>query len=378
MSHKVLQLCLSTGAGGLELYLARIIAGLKQDGWQVYGVAMQDTRIATYMNEAGIEFKTFTRQRQALLSVYALVRWMKQEDIRVVHCHKSSDLRLTALMKCLWPSLRVFYTDHVGSKRAKKDPFHRWAYSKLDRVLSISDATRTRNVNALPLPSSRITRLHHGIEVDQWPPVEDPAARRALLDELGIPADTRTICLPARVASGKGHEVWLDALSRLPASVLWHGVILGGMTWSDGGEDTYVTKLETQIRTLGLEGRITFTGHRTDLRRLLPAFDILCIPSRNEAFGLTVIESMASGRPVIGSDSGAIPELLAQQSGLLAQYDDPAAWAEAMLTLLKDPDAAEALGQRGRKRAVNHFSQVQHVEKLGQLYSGQAPYGEML
>lgn len=378
MSHKVLQLCLSKGAGGLEVYLARVIDGLQKDGWQVYGVALHETRIETYMQDAGIEFKAFGSQWQALASAYTLIRWMKREDIQVVHCHKSSDLRLTALMKLLWPKLRVFYTDHVGSKRPKKDPFHRLAYGQLDRVLSISDETRSRNVNALPLSSLRVTRLHHGIEVDQWPPLPDQADRRALLDELHIPAEVHTICLPARVAPGKGHEVWIDALARLPADVPWHGVILGGTTWSQGGDEAYVAKLETQIKALGLRERITFTGHRSDLRRLLPAFDMLCIPSRNEAFGLTVIESMASGRPVIGSNSGAIPELLAGDNGLLVQYDDPNAWATGMTQLLLDPEAAEALGLRGRKRAELNFSQAQHVEKLGQLYSGQAAFGEVL
>lgn len=378
MSGKVLQLCLSKGAGGLEVYLARIIAGLKQQGWDVYGVALEGTRVAEYMHAAGIHYRARKSQAQALMGVRSIVRWMRLEGIEVIHCHKSSDLRLAALIKCFLPRIKLLYTDHVGSKRAKKDMFHRWAYGKVDRVLSISDETRERNVNALPLPADRITRLHHGIEIDQFPPLSSRDDRHALLRELGLPTDVATICLPARVAEGKGHEVWLKALAQLPTELAWHGVILGGTEWAQGGDETYVAGIKALVEQLGLTSRVTFTGHRSDIRRLLPAFDILCIPSRNEAFGLTVIESMAAGRPVVGSNSGAIPELLTDNSGLLATFDDPASWAAQLTMLLNDAALQERLGNAGRKRVEAHFSQQQHVEKLIRLYTDPASVGTVL
>lgn len=378
MSGKVLQLCLSKGAGGLEVYLARIIAGLERQDWKVYGVALEGTRVAEYMHEAGIEYRAWKTQARALRAVRAIVRWMRLEGISAVHCHKSSDLRLAALIKCFLPSVTLLYTDHVGSKREKKDVFHRWAYGKVDRVLSISDQTRERNVKALPLPPERITRLHHGIEVDQFLPLIQPEARRALLDELMLPQNVLTICLPARVAEGKGHEVWIEALARLPQSLAWHGVILGGTTWARGGDEPYVARVEALIERLGLREQVTFTGHRADIRRLLPAFDILCVPSRNEAFGLTVIESMAAGRPVVGSDSGAIPELLANGSGLLAKHDDPRAWTDCLERLLEDATLRETLGRKGRVRAEKLFSQTQHVAKLIQLYTNPSGVGPVL
>ncbi|BBG28810.1 glycosyltransferase family 4 protein [Zymobacter palmae] len=378
MSGKVLQLCLSKGAGGLEVYLARIITGLQQQGWTVYGVALEGTRVAEYMHAAGIRYRARKSQARALMSVRSIVRWMRLEGIDVIHCHKSSDLRLAALIKCFLPRTKLIYTDHVGSKREKKDLFHRWAYGKVDRVLSISDETRERNVKALPLPADRITRLHHGIEIDQFPPLASIEARHALLKELDLPTDRATICLPARVAEGKGHDVWVEALAQLPDDLPWHGVILGGTVWSQGGDEDYVERIEALIERLGLASRITFTGHRSDIRRLLPAFDVLCIPSRNEAFGLTVIESMAAGRPVVGSNSGAIPELLAEDSGLLATYDDPASWAAQLTRLLKDESLQETLGRRGRERVEAHFSQQQHVAKLIQLYTDPTHVGPVL
>ena len=378
MSEKVLQLCLSKGAGGLEVYLARIIDGLQQQGWEVYGMALESTRVAEYMHAAGIHYRARKSQAQALMGVRSIVRWMRLENIEVIHCHKSSDLRLAALIKCFLPHIKLLYTDHVGSKRAKKDLFHRWAYGKVDRVLSISDETRKRNVNALPLPADRITRLHHGIEIDRFPPLSSRGERHNLLRELDLPTNVATICLPARVAEGKGHAVWLRALALLPSEPAWHGVILGGTEWAQGGDEAYVADIKALVEQLGLTSRITFTGHRSDIRRLLPAFDILCIPSRNEAFGLTVIESMAAGRPVVGSNSGAIPELLEDHSGLLATFDDPVSWAAQLTILLNDEALKERLGSAGRTRVEAHFSQQQHVAKLIRLYTDPASVGTVL
>ena len=377
-SQRVLQLCLSKGAGGLEVYLARIIAGLERQGWQVFGIALEGTRVADYMQAAGIEYRAWRTQGRALMALRSIIEWLRCNDIAVIHCHKSSDLRLAALIKCFMPGIRLFYTDHVGSTREKKDLVHRFMYGKVDRVLSISDETRDRNVKALPLPAERITRLHHGIEVEQFPPLDSLEERHALRDELGLPQDTPTICLPARVAEGKGHEVWLEALARVPKALPWHGVILGGTTWARGGDEAYVARVEALIARLGLASRITFTGHRADIRRLLPAFDILCIPSRNEAFGLTVIESMAAGRPVVGANSGAIPELLADNSGLLAPHDDPIAWSRQLIRLLEDPQLCETLGQQARLRAEAHFSQTEHIAKLIQLYTDPSGIGTVL
>ncbi|MFC3283855.1 glycosyltransferase family 4 protein [Litchfieldella rifensis] len=367
MSHKVLHVCLSSGWGGLEMYPSRIIPELARQGWQGHGLALAGSRVAESLRDAGIEPLTVASRRQALFAVTRILRYLKRHDIRVVHCHKSSDLRLAALLKTLRPGLRLFFTDHMGVTRPKKDPYHRWAYGKLTRLFSISEATYERNLGAFPLPPERIRRLYLGIDPAPYAPRLDQAEREALRQELGIPHEAVAIGLPGRLTPGKGQDLWLRALGELRdrrPEVRFHGVLIGGTRADDGADEAYVKALEQRVAALGLASLVTFAGFRCDLPRVFEALEIVCIPSRNEAFGLTVIEAMAAGKAVIGTDSGAIPELLEGSNGRLAALDDAGSWAIAMAELATDDTLRERLGASARQRVLTEFSLAAHVAAL--------------
>jgi len=371
VSHRVLHVCLSSGWGGLEMYPSRIIPELRRQGWEVHGLALADSRVAESLRQVGVEPRVVSSRGRALLAVPSLLRYLREHDIDVIHCHKSSDLRLGALLVTLRPSLRLFFTDHMGVTRPKKDPYHRWAYGKVTRILSISEATRARNLVAFPLPPERIRRLYLGIDPSPYAPQLEATERDTLRRELGIPEGAVAIGLPGRLTPGKGQEAWLAALAELKERhpcLHWQGVVIGGLTAEEGSDEAYVTRLRSRTEALELNERVTFTGFRRDLPRLFEALEIVCVPSRNEAFGLTVIEAMAAGKAVIGSDSGAIPELLDTGTGRLAPPGDPRAWAEAMAELATDAELRSRLGQAARQRVEEDFTQVGHVTLLAEEY----------
>lgn len=372
MSRKVMHICLSNGWGGLEMYSSRIIPELRRQGWAAHGLALAGSRVADSLVEAGIAPLTVASRGQALLRVGRLLRYLKAHDIRILHCHKSSDLRLGALLVTLRPSLRLFFTDHMGVTRPKKDPYHRWAYGKVSRLLSISETTRQRNLAAFPLPPERIRRLYLGIDPAPYAPRLTDAERHTLRRQLGIHGDTVAIGLPGRLTPGKGQGIWIEALAglseRYPA-LAWHGVLIGGLTAAEGSSEAFVAELRDRVAELGLGERVTFAGFRNDLPRLFEAFDIVCVPSRNEAFGLTVIEAMAAGKAVIGADSGAIPELIDGQTGRLAAPDDSLAWCNAMAELAGDATLRQRLGEAARQEVSAHFTLESHVTGLVKAYT---------
>ncbi|MFB9145534.1 glycosyltransferase family 4 protein [Halomonas alkalicola] len=371
MSHKVLHICLSSGWGGLEMYPSRIIPELARQGWQAHGLALAGSRVAESFREAGIEPLTLASKGRALLAAGRVLAYLGAQGVDVIHCHKSSDLRLGALLVTLRPSLRLFFTDHMGVTRPKKDLYHRWAYGKVTRLFAISEATRQRNLAAFPLPAERIRRLYLGIDPAPYVPRLDDPARAALRRELGVPEGAVAIGLPGRLTPGKGQEVWIEALARLAEAspgLAWHGVLIGGLTAEEGSDEAHVAALRRRIGELGLEARIAFTGFRRDLPRLFEALEIVCVPSRNEAFGLTVIEAMAAGKAVVGSDSGAIPELLDVETGRLAPPEDAAAWAAALAELADDAELRQRLGQAARHRVEKDFTLAAHVASLTREY----------
>ena len=353
----VLQICLSQGWGGLEMYPIRVGKGLVERGWRVFGLALAGSRVASDMKAAGFEVFEAASRNQAILRLPALLRWMKQSGIQIVHCHKSSDLLLAALLGTI-SSFRLIFTEHMGSKRPKKDPLHRWIYGKVDRVLSISDETLRRNRAALPLPAERIQRLWLGTELTSCE--EEPALIRG---ELGIPTGP-LIGMVGRFSPGKGQRELLEAFALLRTEFPDLQLLLvGGTLATEGAEEPLVTELERDIAQRQLGGAVHFSGFRRDTARMLQAMDVVVIPSHNEAFGLTVIEAMAAGKPIVGATTGAVPEVLGGV-GLLADPFQPQVIAGQIKVLLRDPELSERLGKLARERAEQEFDMSQHLKAL--------------
>jgi glycosyltransferase involved in cell wall biosynthesis len=359
---QLLHICLSKGWGGLEMYPLRVGSGMMERGWRLYGLALRGSKVAEGMKERGFEVFEVDSRGQALCQLLSLRRWLKARAIRLVHCHKSGDLLLGALLKSLLP-LRLLFTEHMGVTRPKRDLLHRWIYGKVDLVLSISDETRRRNLKALPLPASRIERLWLGTDLATCE--ELPAGIRA---ELGVAQDALLLGVLGRIGRGKGQRDLLEAFLLLATRYpQLHLLIVGGTSASEGSDEAVVTALRQRAAEAGMSDRVLFTGFRRDTPRMLRVMDLVAIPSHNEAFGLTVIEAMAAGKAIVGASTGAVPEVLGE-AGLLAVPTDPAALAAQIERLLVDEALRQQLGQAARARAEREFSMSHHLDELARRY----------
>ena len=167
-----------------------------------------------------------------------------------------------------------------------------------------------------------------------------------------------------RLVPEKGCATLLEAVSRIgpPCSLTLVG---------EGPEERALRQLALDC---GLDGRVRFTGTLPPalLARELAAFDVLVLPSRTtpvwkEQFGRALAEAMACGVPVVGSDSGAIPEVVGD-AGLLFPEGDAGALAARLATRRADPGLGEVLGSRGRQRAASRFSATRLAEQTLAFY----------
>jgi glycosyltransferase involved in cell wall biosynthesis len=207
-------------------------------------------------------------------------------------------------------------------------------------------------------------------------------ARQAIRAELGVPDSARLIAVLGSVQRVKGHWVALDAIARIRAAVpeVRLLVVAGGPP--PGYERTCkgrikrvlglptdgLDALRRDARLRGLEHALVITGFRTDVPRLLAASDAVVFPSlRAEGFGRPLIEGMAMGLPVIGSDIGPTREITGD-TGLLVPPGDAAALGVALTRALKDSLLAERLGREGRERVERWYALPRLVERFAQLY----------
>jgi glycosyltransferase involved in cell wall biosynthesis len=156
----------------------------------------------------------------------------------------------------------------------------------------------------------------------------------------------------------KCHSVLLDAWPAVRARVPWARLLVAG----DG---PLRARLEQQAAEMGLTESVTFLGQVTDVRDVLAAVDVLVLPSRKEGLGVSILEGMAMGVPVVASAVGGIPDAVRDGvNGFLVPPEDPAAIAVRIADVLGDPALAERLGRAGREIAGAEFT----VEQMGRRY----------
>ena len=171
------------------------------------------------------------------------------------------------------------------------------------------------------------------------------------------------LCL-GRLVRDKGFHTAVQAFAsiheRFPAARL---------TIAGDGPDR--PELEGQVRALGLEESVRFTGwvNPEDVHATINRASIVLMPSREESFGLVALESGLMGRPVVASRVGGLPEVVRHgETGLTVTRDDPQALAEAAIDLLEDPDRARRFGKAARGHGLATFSLDGYVDQYDALY----------
>jgi glycosyltransferase involved in cell wall biosynthesis len=173
----------------------------------------------------------------------------------------------------------------------------------------------------------------------------------------------RIVCI-ARLAASKGQETLLRALSIAGPGI---EAELAGDDLEQGGR--YRRALEQLARELGLDGRVRFLGHRSDVDELLREADALVLPSVLEGLPIAVLEAMAYGRPVIATAAGGTPELVRDgETGLLVGWDDAGGLATALGRLRDDVALRRRLGRAGRERVEREFTLERMVERTLAVY----------
>lgn len=228
-----------------------------------------------------------------------------------------------------------------------KRSFHRvvlpWSVRRAGHIVTLTEFTRTDLHRRLGVDPARVTVVPSGVETG-LPPV-DAAVVASVRARYGV-ADCPYFLYPAITYPHKNHEVLIAALDavrrRVPGARL---VLTGGVAQRE-------MALAAQARRLGLLGAVVRTGRipAADLDALYRGAVALTFPSTFEGFGLPVLEAMARACPVIAADATALPEVVGD-AGMLLAPDDPAAWADAMVTLVESPGRAAALAAGGKDRA---------------------------
>jgi glycosyltransferase involved in cell wall biosynthesis len=238
--------------------------------------------------------------------------------------------------------------------------------SCVDLRVAVSDFVAESVVEAEHVRREQVTVLENGIDVSRFMTADSSGVHA----ELGLAEGTPLIVCASRLSPEKGVDVLIEAFPRLRARD-------ARLLLVSHGPDA--DKCRALAERLGVADRVHFLGTRSDIPRLFHAASAVVVPSLwDEAFGLVVVEAMATGRPVVVTRGGAMPAIVDDgRCGLVVPKRDLPALAQALDRILADPAYAAQLGAAAQRRACEHYAIGHWVEGMCRIYDRILPAGRL-
>lgn len=226
---------------------------------------------------------------------------------------------------------------------------------RMDGWIAISPFVRRLIANERGLDEAKIDVVYNASDVAKHETVE--VDRTAVLAELGVPPDARVIMMVGVLNGTKRPHLFVDLAERLaPRRRDCHFLLVGHGPLEQSVRD--------RVAKLGLEAQVHVLGHRRDVPQLMHVTDILAFTPRDEGFGRVMTEAMASHVPVVGTHSGAVPDIVLDGvTGRVVGDGDADAMAEACFELLEDEALRARMGRAAYERVVDLFDLDLFVER---------------
>ena len=280
---------------------------------------------------------------------------MQRGKPRIWHARRNNEMLVGLALRGLgWP-FRLIFTS-AGQRR------HTWItrfmLSRMDGVI----ATSAASASYLLRPA---TIVHHGVDTEVYCPSSD---RVAAFAATGLPGRHAIGCF-GRVRAQKGTDLFVEAMCALLPRYPDHTAVIVGAIDDRGFADA----LQDRVRAAGLAERVRFLGELSiaELPRWYQRISIYAFTSRNEGFGLTLIEAMAAGAALVAARAGAAETVVVDgETGVLVPTGDAAALAAALEPLMRDPERVRQMGKKARARVVAEFSIEGEAERIAAVYRG--------
>ena len=347
--------------GGAEAALRQLMREGRDQGVEWHVVFLEEGPMIDEFRDLGVSTSVVRAGRlrhvhRYVGSVFQIRSIAKRERIDLIVSWMSKAHLYVGVVALIWRLPSAWYQHGI--------PARGW----IDRlatilpargVIATSQAAADAQACLRPVRSRRV--VYPGTDLARFDPGALPP-RKAARQALGLPVEGPLIGFFGRLQRWKGVSVLVDAmppvLESFPSA---HCVIVGG---KHDLEPNYPSELQRQIGALGLARHVTLAGFQSDVPTWMQATDVIVLPSENEPFGITVIEAMAMGKPVVAGDSGGPREIVTSGvDGVLVPHDNANAVARAILEYLRQPSFAAEVGAAARERA-KRFTADRYAREL--------------
>lgn len=375
----ILMVQISSSRDGSTFSGLLLLNGLRKAGWETHVLFAHDGPMRSEYERAGhtvrvVEHNNWLRRAgifhflRDTLTEYRNASVLREviEDIDPDVIYVNTSVSLAALIAArrsgipaVW-HLRELFSDVGGEMESPiilRSLIRRSFTALADAVIAPSAAIAD---NMTGKDASSVNIVPNAVDLSQFDidlPMNEARQR------LGLPVTGPIIGVPGMLRPMKGHTFFLEAVVHLIES---NPDLIAAVTGA--GSEAFERDLRAFVDRLGIAANIRFLGVLEDMPSFYRSCDVICVPSRAEPFGRTVIEAMAAGVPVVATDVGGIPEIIDHtRSGWLVPYGDVAALSGRIGTVLDDRVHADRIAAEAARRARRDYDSVQYVDRIRQL-----------
>jgi len=280
----------------------------------------------------------------------------KGRPFRIWHARRNIEMLAGVLLRdVLRQPWKIVFT---SAAQRDHSAYTKFLIRRMDAVI----ATSPQAARFLEIPHRIVM---HGVDLERFRPAQD---RNAEWRKTGLPG-RYGVGVFGRVRHQKGTDLFADAMCALLPKYPEATAVVIGLATPDNR--AFVETIRQRVAAAGLADRFLFLGElpSSEIPSWFARLLIHVAPQRWEGFGLTPLESMASGTAVVASHAGVFPSLVEhEKTGLLVETGDPGSLIAALDRLMANPALAEEMGRAGRRRAERHFSISGEARAIGEVY----------
>jgi glycosyltransferase involved in cell wall biosynthesis len=355
--------------GGGQLSVWNLVTRLNKDRFRLFFICPSEGSFADMLREAGIDVEIVIFPSLKKINPFAIIstivkikRIINEKKIDIVHSN-GPRMSLVSGIAAKLAKIAVVWHERTLVEKGMWDSDRFFSFLA-DRIICNSEAIRQRFLKNGKIHRKIITIIN-GVDTALFNPSVDGSYIRR---EFDIKDSEIVIGMASRIDPTKGQLYLIQAAAALTHCHPNLKFLISGGVFGQRFID-YKNSLDELIVQENLQDKIIFTDIRNDMLQIMAAINILVLASDAEGCGRVLFEAMASGKPVVATNTGGTPEIvLDKETGLLVPPKDSKSLTEAISVLLSDSKLAEDMGKKARKRVEEYFTIEEHVKKTEKVY----------
>lgn len=352
-NRNILELCLSPGLGGLEIFVANCYKEFSTKTTCRVVVA-PDSKLDEYLD---VEDKFYLKRNKffPLLPARKLAKYIDENDIDVIHFHWTKDMMTAVLAKVLSHKRpKLVQSRHMGMTRFKDDMYHKWLYKNIDMMHAITNEVKGQLEHFIPAGvRPRLEMVYLGTKASKIDKTDVELLRKKhdLKDEF-------IIGIVGRIEKEKGQYKVIEALAKLKELDIKLLIVGSAM------QENYMEELVKKVKEFGVEEKVVFAGFTKQVSEYMQLFDVNILATTNETFGLVVIEAMINKVAMIATNRGGPLEIIDDGIDGLLFDGSSEDLAHKMKMLYEDNNLQERLANAGFEKVITNFNADIQLGKL--------------